>query len=80
MVVVLFFLLLTSVPAFSSEPDADSGPGVLHRIVAYVPNRVLDVLDVVRLRVPGRHHRIGPGRGSNRTNRPRGGVVFLGSA
>ncbi|MBI2875830.1 MAG: hypothetical protein HYY20_02995 [Candidatus Tectomicrobia bacterium] len=53
---VLLCLLLTGSPSFGAEPDANGGPGVLHRVVTYLPNRVLDVLDLVRLRV-----RVGPG-------------------
>jgi hypothetical protein len=51
---VLFGLLL---PGPAARAEAESGrPGVLHRIVLYAPNRVLDVLDLVRLRA-----RVGPG-------------------
>ncbi len=44
-------------PARAARAEGESGgPGAPHRIVAYVPNRVLDALDVVRLRA-----RVGPG-------------------
>jgi hypothetical protein len=41
-----------------AEEQAATHPshGVLHKVVMYIPNRVLDVLDIVRLRV-----RVGPG-------------------
>jgi hypothetical protein len=46
-------------PATASEADGedrDDGPSVFHRVVTYLPCRVLDLLDVVRLRA-----RVGPG-------------------
>lgn len=56
MILALPLLIMIAVPAFGSEDETDNGPGVLHRIVAYVPNRLLDVVDIVRSRL-----RVGPG-------------------
>ncbi len=44
--------MLVALPASASAGPVD----VLHGVVTYVPNRVLDVLDIVRARV-----RVGPG-------------------
>jgi len=38
------------------ETSAAQPHGMLHKVVMYIPNRLLDILDVVRLRV-----RVGPG-------------------
>jgi len=38
------------------ESKTSESPGILHKIIMYIPNRVLDVFDIVRLRV-----RVGPG-------------------
>ena len=38
------------------DEDEDEGPGVLHTVLLYIPNRVFDILDIVRARV-----RVGPG-------------------
>lgn len=47
--------------------------GVVHKLVLYIPNRVFDVLDLVRARV-----RVGPGlSGSLRATKP--ASVFIGS-
>jgi len=45
-------LVLIAPPAMAGAGDVaeDAGPSLLHRIALYVPNRVLDVLDLVRLR------------------------------
>jgi hypothetical protein len=54
--------LLTSAPCLvkgdaAEEPHPDSEPhSTLHKVCMYLPNRVLDILDIVRLRV-----RVGPG-------------------
>lgn len=45
-----------TVKAEEKAPTTTESHSVLHKIVMYVPNRLLDVLDVVRLRV-----RVGPG-------------------
>lgn len=42
--------------AEEQAPQITEAPGVLHKIVMYIPNRILDVFDIVRLRV-----RVGPG-------------------
>lgn len=42
--------------ATPNSGSVDDGPGILHRLVFYVPNRILDVVDVFRLRA-----RVGPG-------------------
>ncbi len=42
--------------AAPNSGSEDNGPGVLHRFVFYAPNRILDVVDVFRLRA-----RLGPG-------------------
>jgi len=44
------------VAAEEESSDTTESPGILHKIVMYIPNRVLDVFDIVRLRV-----RVGPG-------------------
>ncbi len=51
----LLCLLHPAGAARAEEAESD-GPGVLHRVVMYVPSRVFDVLDIVRLRA-----RLGPG-------------------
>jgi hypothetical protein len=43
-------------PAATLADDGDEGPGVGHTLLLYIPNRVFDLLDVVRLRL-----RVGPG-------------------
>jgi hypothetical protein len=40
----------------TDEADDDSGRGLGHRLLWYIPNRISDVLDIVRLRL-----RVGPG-------------------
>lgn len=50
------FSLLLSVPVFADEDTDKKRPGVLHKVITYIPNRVLDIIDIVRLR-----GRIGPG-------------------
>lgn len=40
----------------AEEAEATEPHGVFHKVVMYLPNRVLDVFDIVRLRV-----RVGPG-------------------
>jgi hypothetical protein len=55
---VLTLALFVS-PAAASDAtgeDRDDGPSVFHRVATYLPCRVLDLLDVVRLRA-----RVGPG-------------------
>lgn len=57
--VAILALSLSATPAAASDAGRerrDDGPGVVHRVVTYLPCRVLDLLDVVRLRA-----RIGPG-------------------
>ncbi len=57
--VAVLALALSASPAAASDAESeqrDDGPGVVHRVVTYLPCRVLDLLDVVRLRA-----RIGPG-------------------
>lgn len=57
-------LLTAGVVAFSpgvaraadEAPKTTESHGVVHKIVMYIPNRILDVFDVVRLRL-----RVGPG-------------------
>ena len=55
-IIAVSFLMLTFLPVWGAEAQGADGPGIVHRVVAYVPNRVLDVFDLVRLRV-----RVGPG-------------------
>jgi hypothetical protein len=44
-------------PAFAHEAEAEEeSHGILHKTLMYIPNRLLDVLDIVRARV-----RVGPG-------------------
>ncbi|MEA2101122.1 MAG: hypothetical protein U9P80_00910 [Thermodesulfobacteriota bacterium] len=38
------------------KEESDKGPGAVHIVLAYIPNRILDALDTVRIRA-----RIGPG-------------------
>jgi hypothetical protein len=62
--VTVLSLTLFVLPAAASDTatsdadgeDRDDGPSVLHRVATYLPCRVLDLLDVVRLRA-----RVGPG-------------------
>jgi hypothetical protein len=57
--VAVLALSLAVSPAAASDAESeerDERPGVVHRVVTYLPCRVLDLLDVVRLRA-----RIGPG-------------------
>ena len=57
---VLMLAVIASVPcvgAAEEQATKDNGShGIVHKIVMYVPNRVLDVFDIIRLRV-----RVGPG-------------------
>jgi hypothetical protein len=58
---VLMLGIIVSAPyvGVAEEEKAAEAPkshGVLHKIVMYIPNRILDVFDIVRLRV-----RVGPG-------------------
>ncbi|MBU0677948.1 MAG: hypothetical protein KJ626_07500 [Verrucomicrobia bacterium] len=46
---------MSTTTTFSDEAEAER-PSVLHRVLMYIPNRVLDIFDMVRLRV-----RVGPG-------------------
>ncbi len=52
--------LACAIPCAMRADDSGSAPpepiGVMHKIAMYIPNRVLDVFDVVRLRA-----RLGPG-------------------
>jgi hypothetical protein len=49
--------MLCASPLCAGEADAGGGrPGIVHRLLMYIPNRLLDVFDMVRLRV-----RLGPG-------------------
>lgn len=55
------------------EVEPEAGPGLVHRIVFYLPNRVFDVMDIVRARA-----RLGSGFGlSARATSP--ASVFVGS-
>lgn len=49
-------LMICALQARAGEEPAKEGPSVAHRILLYIPNRVLDVFDMVRARV-----RLGPG-------------------
>lgn len=52
-----FFASVPCVAKAAEETAKTSGShSVLHKVVMYIPNRLLDVLDIVRLRV-----RVGPG-------------------
>lgn len=42
--------------AVAAKAPADEGHSILHKVALYIPNRVLDLLDIIRLRV-----RVGPG-------------------
>jgi hypothetical protein len=58
-VIAVLALTLFVGPAAASEAKEDGrddGPGALHRVVTYLPCRVLDLMDVFRLRA-----RVGPG-------------------
>ena len=55
-ILVLFLVILLCSPVYSADDEEKSGPGLIHRVLTYVPNRVLDILDLVRLRL-----RVGPG-------------------
>jgi hypothetical protein len=54
----LLLSFIGTVPCFGAgeKPGAADPPGILHKIAFYVPNRILDVFDIVRLRA-----RVGPG-------------------
>ena len=62
LVLLAALLLASPVRADDAEPpevdEEREGRGLVHRLVTYVPNRVLDALDIVRVRV-----RVGPGFG-----------------
>ena len=66
---VLASLLLIAAPASAApppEPEPTIGEKLAHRIATYVPNRILDLFDIVRLRV-----RFGSGTASSfRLTRP----------
>ena len=53
-------LLLHGPGAGAAEAEDAESHGVVHTVLLYLPNRVLDLLDVVRLRV-----RVGPGLAVN---------------
>jgi len=60
---IMTFLMLGTIvtaPCIASaaedQADVAESHGVLHKVVMYLPNRILDVFDIVRLRV-----RLGPG-------------------
>jgi hypothetical protein len=56
LLVVLFALILSG-PVYGSDSEEENNdPGITHKILTYIPNRLLDVLDLGRLRV-----RVGPG-------------------
>ena len=42
--------------SYAWQDEDDDGPGALHTVLLYIPNRIFDVLDIVRARV-----RVGPG-------------------
>lgn len=59
--VLLVLAVVLTVPSFGTAAEehtatATASHGIVHRLVMYVPNRILDVFDIVRLRV-----RVGPG-------------------
>jgi hypothetical protein len=43
-------LIVIAPPAMAGDVAQGAGPSLVHRIALYVPNRVFDVLDLVRLR------------------------------
>ena len=55
---VISVLLVSPCLSFGQDKagEAEKGPGIFHRIIMYIPNRILDVIDIVRCRV-----RVGPG-------------------
>jgi len=61
-VLVISLLALLAVPVLAGDSDSSKSDqqkprhGIVHKLLLYIPNRVLDVLDIVRLRV-----RVGPG-------------------
>jgi len=59
--------------AAETTPSTDEGHSTVHKIAMYIPNVVLDLLDVVRLRV-----RVGPGIAAN-VHATRLATVFVGS-
>jgi len=48
--------LATPSAAVAEDKDEDEGHGFVHTVLLYIPNRIFDVLDIVRLRL-----RLGPG-------------------
>jgi len=57
MLLLTLSVLLCASPLLAGETDAAAGrPGIVHKLLMYIPNRLLDVFDMVRLRV-----RLGPG-------------------
>ena len=57
-------MMLLVAPCIAQEAEAEAAveesTGILHKIVMYVPNRVFDVMDILRLRV-----RVGAGVSAN---------------
>ena len=45
--------LLAATPSYAADGDSPYGTGVRASIVAYLPNRIMDILDIVRLRARG---------------------------
>jgi hypothetical protein len=58
LILPILFCLCT-LPARAEESPAEDAPGILTRVVCYIPNRVLDFLDIIRLRA-----KVGPGLGA----------------
>ena len=58
LLLVVLAVLLAPYLSFGEDNavEAEKRPGIFHKIVMYIPNRILDVLDIVRCRV-----RVGPG-------------------
>lgn len=63
-IILLFCMFLLNASSYSSSSDAQTGDGsqekkghsIGHKLILYVPDRVLDVFDMIRLRL-----RAGPG-------------------
>lgn len=56
-VTIAVLTLAAAMPTNARAGDSnDDGPGFFHRVLFYIPNRALDLVDIVRLR-----GRVGPG-------------------